>query len=83
MDIAAIEIIVGIVAITWLATLIWSLYVILTTPQRVWNAAQMSQTVWLSVVVFMPVIGTALFVLGGYRQVQQNLHVQSPEATSG
>lgn len=69
MDIAMAELVVGLVAVAWIATLVWSLYVILTTSTERWKAAQMSQLMWLVVVVFMPLIGAMLFAATGARRL--------------
>jgi hypothetical protein len=77
VHIALFEIVVGTFTLAWLAALVWSLYVILTTPRPTWRSAGMSQMVWLIVVVFMPLIGTALFAIAGYRRLQ---HHATPSA---
>jgi FtsH-binding integral membrane protein len=70
MDIAMAELVVGLVAVAWIATLVWSLYVILTTSTETWKAAQMSQSMWIVVVVFMPLIGAILFAAAGARRLR-------------
>ena len=70
MDIALVELVIGFVAIVWLTTLVWSLYVILTTPTTTWKAAGMNQLMWLIVVVFMPLIGASLFAAAGARRLR-------------
>lgn len=62
MPFALLELVVGAVVVLWLAMLIWSLAIILTTPRESWTASGMSQFLWLAVVVFMPMIGGVLFV---------------------
>jgi len=46
-----------------LALLVWSLYVILTTPADSWDAIGMSQMMWLLVVLLLPFIGPVLFAV--------------------
>ena len=70
MAIAMVELVVGLVAVAWIVTLVWSLYVILTTTTATWRAAQMSQLMWLIVVVFMPLIGATLFATAGARRLR-------------
>jgi hypothetical protein len=81
VHIALFEIIVGAITLTWLAALVWSLYVILTTPRQTWRASGMSQIMWLAVVVLMPLIGTALFVIAGYRRLQREAALSAQATT--
>lgn len=52
-----------------LGLLIWSLYLILTTPQDVWEASGMSQILWLVVVLVLPFVGSLLFLIIGRPRV--------------
>lgn len=80
MNFAAIELIVGVVALTMLVTFVWSLFAILTTPQDAWKRAQMSQMMWLAVVIFVPLIGSMLFLVAGHSRLR--LASASQQATS-
>ena len=77
MHVALFEIIVGTITLTWLAALVWSLYVILTTPRQTWRTSGMSQIMWLAVVVLMPLIGTALFVIAGRKRLQRQANLSA------
>ena len=44
------------------AVSIWSLVVILSTPNEAWEASGLNQWMWLGVVVFLPLIGSLLFL---------------------
>ena len=77
VHVALFEIIVGTITLTWLAALVWSLYVILTTPRQTWRTSGMSQIMWLAVVVLMPLIGTALFVIAGRKRLQRQANLSA------
>ena len=77
---ASAELIVGIVTIAWMAALVWSLSVILTTPRDTWAASGMSQLMWLAVVVFMPILGSLLFAAVGRRRLGDSK--KSPQSPS-
>ena len=62
-------IILFIPALTLLGVLIWSLVVILSTPVETWDAAGLTQWMWLGVVVFLPLVGSVLFLVMGRRQL--------------
>lgn len=57
--------VLGIFALVAMGLFVWALYVILTTAEDVWSEAGMNQWMWLAVVIFLPVVGTALFLLIG------------------
>ena len=69
MNLVALELVVGIGAVAYLTALVWSVYVILTTPQETWKASGMSQLLWLAVVLVMPMIGSVLFVAVGRQRL--------------
>jgi threonine/homoserine efflux transporter RhtA len=77
---ASAELIAGIVTIAWMAALVWSLYVILTTRRDTWASSGMSQLMWLAFVVFMPILGSLLFAVVGRRQLGNSK--QSPQSPS-
>lgn len=52
----------GVGGLATLGLLVWSLYLILTTPQDVWEASGMSQVLWLVVVLVLPFVGSVLFL---------------------
>ena len=57
-------------ALALIALLIWSLAVILLTPEATWDAAGLNQWMWLAVVIFLPAIGSLLFVLVARTRLQ-------------
>lgn len=59
---AVVGLILIIPALALLAVFIWALVVILSTPSETWEAAGLNQWMWLGVVVFLPLIGSVLFV---------------------
>lgn len=59
---AAIELIIGVLALAGITALIWSLVVILFTPAETWKAAGLVQWMRLIVVIVMPLIGSVLFL---------------------
>ncbi len=69
MTIAGLELLVGLIALGSFAVFVWSLYTILTTPESTWKAAGMNQWMWLAVVIFLPLVGSVLFVATGRRQL--------------
>ena len=69
MNLAALELAIGAIALTYLTALVWSVYTILTTPQETWEASGMSQLLWLAVVLVMPLIGSMLFVTVGHQRL--------------
>ena len=62
MTIAGLELLVGLIVLGSFAVFVWSLYTILTTPESTWKAAGMNQWMWLAVVIFLPLVGSVLFV---------------------
>ena len=75
----ALELVVGIGAVAYLTALVWSVYVILTTPQEAWKASGMSQLLWLAVVLVMPMVGSVLFVTVGRQRLTKGIN-SSPKA---
>lgn len=69
MNLVPFEMVVGIVPLAYLTLLVWSVYVILTTPQETWKASGMSQLLWLAVVLIMPIIGSILFIAVGRQRL--------------
>jgi hypothetical protein len=57
--------------VAYLAALVWSVYVILTTSQETWKTSGMSQLLWLAVVLVMPLIGSMLFVAVGRQRLNK------------
>ena len=78
MAFAALELVVGLVALAGLFILIWSLWVILITPEDTWNTAGLNQWMWLAVVIFMPLLGSILFLVAARRRLQQFGVVSAP-----
>ena len=56
-------------ALALLGVFIWALVVILSTPSETWDTAGLNQWMWLGVVVFLPLIGSLLFLAMGRRQL--------------
>lgn len=56
-------------ALALLGVFVWSLVMILSTPSETWDAAGLNQWMWLAVVVFLPLIGSVLFLAMGRRQL--------------
>ena len=69
MALAAWEIVVGILALTAITALVWSLVLILFTPAEIWKAAGLIQWMWLIVVIVMPLVGSGLFLLIARRRL--------------
>ena len=68
-------------ALALLGVFIWSLVVILSTPRPIWDAAGLNQWMWLGVVVFLPLIGSVLFLAMGRRQLTAAGTAGSAETT--
>ena len=56
-------------ALLLLGVFIWALVLILSTPSTTWQAAGLNQWMWLGVVVFLPLIGSVLFMTMARRQL--------------
>jgi hypothetical protein len=56
-------------ALALLVVFIWALVAILSTPSATWEAAGLNQWMWLGVVVFLPLIGSVLFMAMARRQL--------------
>jgi hypothetical protein len=65
------EIVSGILALTAIAALIWSLVSIPFTLAATQNAAGLMQWKWLVVITLMPMTGAALFLLTARRRLAQ------------
>ncbi len=59
---AVFAILIGVLGVAFIAMFVWSLLAILTTPESTWEAAGMNQWMWLAVVIFLPLVGSVLFV---------------------
>ncbi len=64
--------ILSIPALALIGLWIWALVIILTTPTERWDAAALNQWMWLGVVVFLPLIGSILFLAIGRRQLMES-----------
>lgn len=71
MYLSIVELGVFSLAFAWLPLMIWSLYVILTSSEADWEASGMNRLLWLLVVLFMPLVGSILFILAGRSRLQQ------------
>ena len=83
MAFAALELVVGLVALAALLILVWSLGVILITPEDTWKTVGLNQWMWLVVVIVMPVVGSVLFLVAARRRLRQGGAVSAPEEMMG